>query len=110
MHPDLERLLSEDEAARASVERAQRKAAADLERIGHELAERRENRLRVLREQVDQAVAAVLAEGDREVERRQAQRAQSARETAERARQLVAAACDLWVSIVRTHVTAERGL
>jgi hypothetical protein len=101
MHSDLERLLSEDEAARASVEAARSRARVALETVRADLACQREARLRELQQELDRSVAQILAEGDGEVERRRAQREAHAREDTARTETLIERGADLWVQIVR---------
>ena len=74
MHPDLDRLLSEDETARAGVDRARSAAHANLDVARANLVREREERLRQLQQELDRMIAQMLAEADREVERRGAQR------------------------------------
>jgi hypothetical protein len=101
MHPDLERLLSEDETARAGVEAAQSRARMQLEGVRADLATQRETRLRELQQDVDRTVQQILTGGDREVARRRAQRDAHARKEAERTATLVGRGADLWIRIVR---------
>ncbi len=101
MHPDLERLLSEDETARAGVERAQSAAHANLDMARANLAREREERLRQLQQELDETIAQMLAEADREVERRCALRSAHTRANAARGAALVDRAADLWGQIVR---------
>jgi hypothetical protein len=108
MHSDLERLLSEDEAARAGVEAAASKKRVQLETVRADLARRRDERLRELRQELDRTVSQILAEAERELERRRAQRETRTRENAARTSTLVDRAADLWMHIVREG-TALRG-
>lgn len=101
MHSDLERILSEDEAARAGVDAARSRAGAQLETVRADLARQREARLRELQQELDRSVAQILAEADREVERRRAQREAGAQDQAAHAATLIDRAADLWVQIVR---------
>ena len=101
MHPDLERILSEDDAARAGVDAARSHAAARLEQVRAGIGAERAARLQALGREVDDAVAQIAAEGDREVERRRVLREQRSTEVAERTAPLSAKAADVWVGIVR---------
>lgn len=101
MHADLARLLLEDETARAGVEAAVSRTRAQLETVRADLVGRREARLRELQQALDRSVAQILAESDREVERRQVQREARAREEAERSATLVDRGADIWALIVR---------
>lgn len=108
MHSDLERLLSEDEAARAGVEAARSRARARLETVRAGLARQREARLRELHEELDRSVAQILAEGEREVERRRAQREAHAQEDDARAATLIERGADVWVQIIRHGASLRR--
>lgn len=101
MHSDLERLLSEDESARAGVESARSRARAQLEVVRADLARGRETRLRELQQELEESVAQILARGDTEVERRRAQREAHAREDAARTETLVERGADLWLQVIR---------
>lgn len=102
MHPDLERLLSEDEAARAGVEDARTRARARLDAVREELASQRHARLGELQRDLDRTLAQIRDDADRELKRRQAQRDQRGRDDAERTDTFVDAAADAWVDIVRS--------
>ena len=96
MHPDLERIIGEDEIARAAVDAATTRSHAGLESARQELAVARERRLAELRERVDATVAAIGAESDAEIVRRRA-----ARESFEKERAAVSArATDEAVTLV----------
>jgi hypothetical protein len=101
MHPDLERLLSEDETARAGIASAQSRAGIQLEAVRADLARKRETRLRELQQDLNRTVQQILTDGDREVARRRAQRDAHARKEAERTATLVGRGADLWIRIVR---------
>jgi hypothetical protein len=101
MNPEVARLLSEDEAARAGVDSARARARAQLETARTDLAAEREARSRELQQDLDRAVAQILAEGDRVVERRRAQREARAREDAAGTASLIERGTELWVQIVR---------
>ena len=104
MDPDLARLLSEDEAARAGVESARIRARAQLEAARAELAQARDARSRERQRDRDRAVAEVLADGDRESARRRTQREARARDDAARSAPLLTRGAELWVQIVREGV------
>jgi len=101
MHADLERLLAEDETARAAVDAARARARTQLETVRTDLARQRESRLRDVRQELDRTVAQILAEGDRESERRRARREAHDRAEAERTAPLIARGADLWLQMVR---------
>lgn len=101
MDPDLERVLSEDESARASVERAASAARARLERERATIAREREDRRRILERELDAAVATRLADADREAAGRAVQRADRIRACSARADTLLDKAIETYVSILR---------
>jgi hypothetical protein len=101
MSSDFERLLSEDEAARAGVEAARLRAAARLERARAEIAGQREARVRALQRDVDRQVEQIGDEAQREIERRRSQGDASRRERAARTAPIAARAVDLWLRVVR---------
>jgi hypothetical protein len=101
MSSDLDRLLAEDEAARAGVEAARLRAAARLERARRELAGQREARSSALQHDVDRQVAQIDVEAELEIERRRSQSEACRRERAARAGPLVERAVDLWLEVVR---------
>ena len=101
MDSDLTRLLSEDEAARAGVESAQARARSQLDTARTDLARTRDARARELQQDTERSVAQILAEGDREVACRHAQREARTREDAARSASLVPRGAELWVRIVR---------
>ncbi|MBI3403046.1 MAG: hypothetical protein HY048_16660 [Acidobacteria bacterium] len=101
MHPDLERLISEDETARAGVDAASSAARARLEAVRADVACQREARLRQLDQALERSVTQILDEADREAGRRRARREAHSREAAARGAALVDRAADLWVRIVR---------
>ncbi|MBZ5558077.1 MAG: hypothetical protein LAO77_12455 [Acidobacteriia bacterium] len=101
MHPDLERISSEDETSRAGVNGAASAARARLEAVRAEVAREREERRRRLEAALDASVGQILDETDREVARRRARREAHSREAVARSAPLVARAADLWVRIVR---------
>ena len=108
MDPDLERLLSEDEAARAGVESARTRARAQLEAVRAELGEARDARSRERQRDLDRAVAGILADGDREVALRRTQREARAQDDAARSAPLVTRGAELWLQIVREGVDVRR--
>ncbi len=101
MHLDLERVVAEDETARAQVDTAASMARARVAAAQAELARARDDRLHRLQQQVDEAVATILEDTDREVTRRRSQRERDARERAARADAILESAVDVYVRIVR---------
>ena len=108
MHPDLERLVSEDEVARAGVEAARTRARTALEAVRADLARQRETRLHALQQDIDRSNAQILAEGDRDVARRRATRDAHVRQEAARTATLIDRGADLWVRIIRGHQREAR--
>jgi predicted NBD/HSP70 family sugar kinase len=101
VHPDLERIIGEDEVARAAVDAAAARVAASLDAVKQALASERERRLGELRARVNATVAAIVADSDAEVARRRAARESFERERAAAAAAAIDAAVDLFVTIVR---------
>ena len=101
MTAELDRVIGEDEIARAGVERA---AAAARERVEAErarLAEERAARLRLLAEKVDEAVARILADADRDVAARRAHRQRWMHEHIARGEHLMEGAAGAFAGIIR---------
>ena len=80
MDVDLERIVSEDETAHAGVERAARAAREWVEAERKRIGEERESKLRMWSARVDEAVARILAEAERDVAARRAHRERWLRE------------------------------
>jgi hypothetical protein len=98
---DLDRVISEDEIARAGVERA---AAAVRERVEAErarIAGERPARLRLLAEKVDEAVARILADADRDVAARRAHRERLMNEHVARGEHILEGAAGAFAGIIR---------
>lgn len=108
MHPDLERIIGEDEIARAAVDAATARAQASLESVRHELAATRERRLTDLSERLDATIARIAADSDSEIARRRTAREGFERERAAGAARATNEAVDLFVSILREG-SRERG-
>jgi hypothetical protein len=98
---ELERVVSEDEAANAGRERAARAARERVEAERKRIEEDRRARHRVLAAKVDEAVARILAEAERDVAARRAHLERWLREHDRRADALLGAAADAFVSIIR---------
>lgn len=101
MDPALERIVSEDEAARAAVEVASATTRARLQATQADLAHARAERLCHLTQQVDEAVAQIVADTDREIARRVSQRDAYARARAAQGNAIVESAVDTYLRIVR---------
>ena len=101
MSADVERLLAEDEAARAGVDAAETRARDQIARVRAEIAAARAARLAELERQVGRTIADIGDAGEREAERRRTVRNARARERAQRASALVTDAAAIWVRIVR---------
>jgi hypothetical protein len=97
---DLERLVSEDEVARAEVERAAAAARARVESARVRLTEARAAHLRVVERTVDDAVARILADAERAVAERRAHRERWMKEYAARADRLADAGAVLVAGIL----------
>ena len=101
MNAQLDRVLSEDESARAGVERA---AATVRERIETErvrIGADREAHLRLLAAKVDEAVARILADAEHDVAERREHRIAWMREHAAHADDLIDAAARAFADIIR---------
>ena len=101
MHPDLESILSADEAARASVAAAERSGHEAMEAARAEIAARAERRRRELEEALEREIAGILADADRaaaEIARRRAAYIASAPEAGE----LMERAADAYAAILRS--------
>ena len=107
MHPVLERLLSEDESARAGVDAARSTACAQLDVVRADLAHQREARLQELRRDLDQTVAQILADAESETDRRRTLREAHAREVAARTAALVERGAELWMQVIRERQSSE---
>ena len=101
MHPDLERLLSEDEMARAGVDAAAAAAATRLDVVRADVARQHEERLRQLQRDLDATIAEIVARADRDVSARRAKREALTREHAAGAAGFVDRAVEAFVQIVR---------
>ncbi len=100
MHAELERIVSEDEAARAAVEREVATARARVDAARAQLARERADRLRQLEHQRDDAVAKILVETDHEVARHQSHRETYLRQRTAAAEALFESAVDAYVRLV----------
>ena len=104
MNADVERILSEDETARAAVDGARSRARIALEAARADLAHARQARLEQLERDLERTIADILSAGDREVARRRTAREARSRDIAARAAEGTDAAAGMWVHIVRTGV------
>ena len=101
MHPDLERIVVEDEVGRAAVDAATVKAQEGIEAARQELAASRQARRDDLERQLHASIDAIEREIDAEVERRRSRRALFERERLTGAGAAFDEAVDAFVSIVR---------
>lgn len=101
MDPDLDRLVSEDEAARVDVDRSASAAHARVEAEERALKAQRRERLVAREREVAAAVAAVAGDADRECLVRAARRDAAVRDQAVRADAIFADAVETYVRIVR---------
>ena len=101
MHPDLERIVTEDEIGRATVDAAAARSQARLEASRQTLADARQARLRELQERLAAAVKAIDDETERAVMNRRAQRASFERERRARSSATIDDAAAVFTAIVR---------
>jgi hypothetical protein len=101
VHPDLEQIVVEDEAARAAVERASGESAARLDAEVLRLARAREEGVRALAAQLEKTISDIEQASGGAVEERRARRARYIREQAARAEPAIDAAADAYARIVR---------
>jgi hypothetical protein len=98
---ELDRIIAEDDAALAGVERTGRSARERVDRERHRLEADREARRRQLSMKVDDAVARILADAEQDVADRRARRARWLTEQASRADCLLEAGARMFVDIIR---------
>jgi len=101
VHPDLERLIAEDEVARASVAAASDAARRAVDAARAELAQARDERLRELQRRLDADVEAIRRESLRDAATRQGRRAAFDRERADAAAAAMDEAVALCVAVLR---------
>ena len=101
MHPDLERIVAEDEIGRAAVDVATAEGHTRIEAARHEIAASRQASLSELERQLTTAIAAIERDTDAEVDRRRTRRTAFERERVAAGRAALDDAADLFVSIVR---------
>jgi hypothetical protein len=101
VNTQLDRILREDEAARAAADRAADSARDRIEAERRRLAEEREAKLQSLAARVDEAVARILADAERDVAERREHRAAWIKEHIAQADSLVEAAAASFARIVR---------
>jgi hypothetical protein len=98
---ELDRIVAEDEAAVAGVERTGHSARLRVDQERQQLEADREARRRELSKKVDDAVAKILADAEQDVAVRRARRAQWLEEHASRAERLLEAGAGTFVDIIR---------
>jgi hypothetical protein len=98
---ELERIVSEDEAARAGVERAGHAARERVDEERQRLGADREAQRRLLAKKIDDAVARILADAEQEVAARRAHRERWLTEYAARAEVLLETGAVAFVGIIR---------
>ena len=101
MHIDLDRIVAEDEAARAGVDRTGRSARERIERERQRLEAEREAQRQELAKKVDDAVARILADAEQDVAARRARRARWLQEHAAWAEAVIEPAAATFVGIIR---------
>ena len=98
---DLDRLVSEDEAAWAGLERVAAAAAAQVDAERMRLADAQAARLQAIAARVDEAVARILADAERDVAERRARRERWLTDHAARAERLLDVAADTVAGFLR---------
>ena len=101
MHIELDRIVAEDEAARAGVERSERAARERVDQERQRLDTEREARRRELSKKIDDAVARILFDAERDVTARRARRARWLEEHASQAAALLEPGAAMFVGIIR---------
>lgn len=101
VHPDLERIVVEDEMARAAVDAAAAAGGRRVDAAHADIAQARDQRLRELAQQVDDAVAAIRSASERDSALRREHREAFGRERAAASATAVDEAVALFVAIVR---------
>ena len=101
MNIELNRIVAEDDAALAGVERTGRSARERVDQERTRLEADREARRRDLSKKVDDAVATILADAEQDVAARRARRARWLEEHASRAEALLDAGAAIFVGIIR---------
>jgi hypothetical protein len=98
---ELERIVSEDEAAHAGVERAGHAARARVEGERQRLEAEREAQRQLLAKRIDDAVARILADAERDVAARRAHRERWLNEYAARVEAVLETGAETFVGIIR---------
>jgi hypothetical protein len=101
VHSELDRIVAEDEAARAGVGRIERSARERVNQERQRLEADRETRRRELSKKIDDAVARILADAEQDVAARRARRARWLEDHASRAEALLEAGAAAFVGIIR---------
>jgi hypothetical protein len=101
VHIELDRIVAEDEAARARVDRARRAARKRVDQERQRLEAEREARRQELSTKIDDAVARILADAEQDVAARRARRARWVEEHASRAEAVVEPGAATFVGIIR---------
>lgn len=102
MHPDLERIVAEDEIGRAGVDAATARCRERIDGAKAAIAAERQARHDALAQQLDGALRAIDDETDREVIARQSRRESYAHERAVAAEAAVDDAVDVFIAIIRS--------
>ena len=101
MNTDLERIVSEDDAAHADVERAGRAARERVDEERQRLDSEREAQRRLLAKKIDDAIATILADAERDVAARRALRERWLKAYTSRAEAVLEAGADIVVGTIR---------
>lgn len=101
MHSELDRIVAEDDAAFAGVERVRRAARERVDQERQRLEAEREARRRELAKKIDDAVERILVDAERDVAARRARRARWLEEHTSRAAALLEPGAATFVGIIR---------
>ena len=101
MNIELERIVSEDEAAHAGVERAGRAARARVDEERQRLEADREAQRQQLAKKIDDAVARILADAEVDVAVRRTRRERWLKDYVARAEALLETGAGTFVGIIR---------
>jgi hypothetical protein len=98
---ELERLVSEDEAAHAGVGRTERAARERVDVERQRLESEREAQRQLLSKKIDDAIARILSDAEQDVAARRARRERWLEEYAARAEAVLETGADTFVGIIR---------
>jgi hypothetical protein len=101
MNTELERIVSEDDAAHAGVDRIRQTARQRVDQERQRLEAEREAKHHLLSKAIDDAIAKILADAERDVAARRAHRERWLKEYASRAEGLLETGAAMFVGIIR---------